>query len=124
MLFNDILIVESLILFSVIYYLLNSNIMMLLYTGFLFLISTGIIGLLNDGDIYIGFLWVIDLGVGLIFLIFVLHFSTFLSQKSIININLRFRLMSLFFLITISLFYYIFPTTNSQTYTGLSNVKS
>jgi hypothetical protein len=36
---------------------------------------------LDDGDIFIGFLWVIDLGVGLVFFIFILHYSTFLHQK-------------------------------------------
>lgn len=124
MLFNDLLILECLVLFSIIYYILNSNIMMLLYTGFIFLIATGIIGLLNDGDIYIGFLWVIDLGVGLIFLIFVLHFSTFLSQKSIINVNLRFRLLSLLFIVFITIFYYVFPSPIAQNYLNLNTVKS
>ena len=37
--------------------------------------------LLDDADIWVGFLWVIDLGVGLIFFIFILHYSTFLHQK-------------------------------------------
>jgi len=41
--------------------------------------------MLDDGDIFVGFLWVIDLGVGLVFFIFVLHYSTFLHQKSILN---------------------------------------
>jgi hypothetical protein len=41
--------------------------------------------LVDDGDIFIGFLWVIDLGVGLVFFIFILHYSTFLHQKSILD---------------------------------------
>lgn len=97
------------------FYLLNSNILMLLYTGFIFLIIAGLIGLLNDGDIFIGFLWVIDLGVGLVFLIFVLHFSTFLSQKSIVNLSLRNRLFFTVLIVFTLIFYYLFPnpTPNS-----------
>jgi hypothetical protein len=41
--------------------------------------------MLDDGDIFVGFLWVIDLGVGLILFIFILHYSTFLHQKSTLD---------------------------------------
>jgi uncharacterized membrane-anchored protein len=43
---------------------------------------SGLIFLLKDMDVLIGFLLVIDLGVGLVFFIFTLHFSSFLNQKS------------------------------------------
>jgi hypothetical protein len=43
--------------------------------------------MLNDADIYIGFLWVIDLGVGLIFFIFMLHFLPYLHQKTKFNFS-------------------------------------
>lgn len=59
--------------------------MILLYNAGLFLVLIGLYSLLNDADIYIGFLWVIDLGVGLVFFIFMLHFIPFLHQKSKFN---------------------------------------
>ena len=64
--------------------------------------------LLDDGDIFIGFLWVIDLGVGLVFFIFILHYSTFLHQKSNLDKSSReisFILFSLFFILS---FFYFF----------------
>ena len=62
---------------------------MLLYTGGIYLILIGLLALINDADIYIGFLWVIDLGVGLVFFIFILHFTSFLFQKSQFNLTAR-----------------------------------
>merc|ERR1712078_125403 len=59
----------------------------LLYNAGLYLILLGLNSLLNDSDIYIGFLWVIDLGVGLVFFIFMLHFIPFLHQKSNFNFS-------------------------------------
>ena len=47
----------------------------------------GLYSLLNDADIYIGFLWVIDLGVGLVFFVFMLHLTSFLHQKTYIDIS-------------------------------------
>lgn len=89
MLFNDTFILELLILLSVICYISSTNLMMLLYTAGLYLIFLGIFALINDADIYIGFLWVIDLGVGLVFFIFILHFTSFLFQKSQFNLTAR-----------------------------------
>ena len=63
--------------------------MILLYNAGLYLIFTGLYALLNDSDIYIGFLWVIDLGVGLIFFIFMLHFIPFLHQKTKFNFTIK-----------------------------------
>lgn len=65
--------------------------------------------LLDDGDIFIGFLWVIDLGVGLVFFIFILHYSTFTYQKTTLDkssrefvllLALLFSLLSFFFVIS------------------------
>jgi len=61
--------------------------MTLLYSAGLYLILLGFYSMLNEADIYIGFLWVIDLGVGLIFFIFMLHFLPFLHQKTKFNFN-------------------------------------
>jgi hypothetical protein len=65
---------------------------------------------LDDGDIFIGFLWVIDLGVGLVFFIFILHYSSFLNQKA--NVDKTGREIS-FYLIGL-LFLFFFATFLAQ----------
>ena len=89
MIFHDILIINFLLILTLIFYISNTNIMMLLYTAGIYLILLGILLLVNDADIYTGFLWVIDLGVGLVFFIFILHFTSFLFQKSTLNLSFR-----------------------------------
>ena len=89
---------------------------MLWYLSGLYLIFLGFLLLLNDGDIFVGFLWVIDLGVGLIFFIFILHFSNFLHQKSYIEISSRFIFYFLFFLIFILLFSWIFASPSKSNF--------
>jgi hypothetical protein len=94
--------------------------MMLLYTGGLYLIFVGLLSLLNDADIYIGFLWVIDLGVGLVFFIFILHFTSFLFQKSQFNLTARHFIFSyLFFIFTAYFFYYFSSPADSSFYGDL-----
>jgi hypothetical protein len=63
--------------------------MMLLYTAGIYLMLAGGYSIINDSDIYVGFLWVIDLGVGLVFFIFMLHFSSFLQQKTTFDVTKR-----------------------------------
>ena len=109
MLFNDIFLLEIFIFILVLFYIINTNLIVLLYTGFLYLILLGCFLLINDADIYIGFLWVIDLGVGLVFFIFILHFSSFLFQKSYFYLSMRYIL----FFILLSLFLIIFFYFNS-----------
>ena len=74
--------------------------------------TLGFLMLLDDGDIFIGFLWVIDLGVGLIFFIFILHFSNFLHQKSFFDLSSRYLFLFLFFFIFIFIFFYFISTPN------------
>ena len=104
MLFNDIFFLEIFLILIVLFYLLNTNLLILLYTGFLYLLLLGGLALINDSDIYIGFLWVIDLGVGLVFFIFILHFTFFLFQKSYLNLSVR----HFFFLLLLFVFTLIF----------------
>jgi hypothetical protein len=66
----------------------------------------GLLLLLDDSDLFVGFLWVIDLGVGLVFFIFILHFSNFLHQKSFFNLSNRFFMYVLFIFFFIFLFFY------------------
>ncbi len=115
MLFNDIFSLEVLILLSALFYTCSTNLLILLYTGFLYLMLTGTLSLINDADIYIGFLWVIDLGVGLVFFIFILHFTSFLFQKSYFNLSARhFFTLTIVTLITLLVYYFLSnPTDNS-----------
>jgi hypothetical protein len=80
---------------------------MLWYLSGFYLIFLGFLLFLNDADIFVGFLWVIDLGVGLVFFIFILHFSNFLYQKSNFEISNRFLFFFFIILIFLIFFYWI-----------------
>lgn len=96
------MIILQTITFSVLVFFVNVlNILTLWYLAGLYLVLLGWIMLLDDGDIFIGFLWVIDLGVGLIFFIFILHYSTFLHQKS--NLDKTSRELSFMTLLLLTL---------------------
>ena len=56
MLFNDLFIIETLLILITIFYLTTVNLTMLLYISGLYLVLVGFICFLNDSDIYIGFL--------------------------------------------------------------------
>ena len=83
MVFFDYLLLEVSTLITVCYFLYIFNITLLLFAAGVYLILIGILSMLKDLDVYVGFLWVIDLGVGLIFFIFTLHFNTFLNQNKL-----------------------------------------
>ncbi len=116
MLFNDIFILEVLILLSILFYTCSTNLLILLYTGFLYLMLAGTLALINDADIYIGFLWVIDLGVGLVFFIFILHFTSFLFQKSFFNLSARHFFTLLLTSISITILYYFMASPADNTF--------
>jgi hypothetical protein len=78
--------------------------MLLWYLAGLYLFFLGLLLLVNDGSIFIGFLWVIDLGVGLIFFIFILHFSNFLYQKTHFYLTEKTIIFSAFLLLFIVFF--------------------
>lgn len=121
MLFNDTFILELLIVVSVMFYVTSTNVTMLLYTGGIYLILIGLLALINDADVYIGFLWVIDLGVGLVFFIFILHFTSFLFQKSQFNLSARhFIFTYLLFLFSLSFFYFYSTPADSSYYRDLN----
>lgn len=107
MVFNDIIILEVVLLSLIFFYITTINLTTLLYVSGIYLMLVGILALINDADIYIGFLWVIDLGVGLIFFIFILHFTSFLFQKPQFLLNSRyFFIFYIFLLLYISIFYF------------------
>ena len=118
MLFNDSFVLEILIFLSIICYISSTNLMMLLYTAGLYLIFIGIFTLLNDADIYIGFLWVIDLGVGLVFFIFILHFTSFLLQKSQFNLTARHFIFAYILLVFVLTFLYYNSSSADTSYYG------
>ena len=99
--FNDMFIIQSLSLVTLIFFISTYNILTLWYLAGIYLVLLGFWLLLDDGDIFVGFLWVIDLGVGLVFFIFILHYLTFLHQKASIDKSSRefcFILFAVFFL--------------------------
>lgn len=101
-LFLELLLVSTIAIFTYIF-----NVTTLLFTAGVYLIISGVISLLKEMDVLIGFLWVIDLGVGLIFFIFTLHFSSFLHQKSVFNSTSK-QFILLFILLFMSFSYFYF----------------
>ena len=71
---NEVLFLQILTIISLIFFINTINIITLWYLAGIYLFSLGFLMLLDDGDIFIGFLWVIDLGVGLIFFIFMVGY--------------------------------------------------
>lgn len=121
MVFSDFFFLELLILLISLYLTSSNNIMILLYNAGLYLLLLGFYSLLNDADIYIGFLWVIDLGVGLVFFIFMLHFIPFLHQKSNFNFSKRqFLTYNIVFMFTCFYLYFFSFYTDSSTNNDLS----
>jgi len=113
--FFDYFFVE-LILFSTIFvFTYVFNVTILLFTAGVYLIVSGILFLIKEMDVLIGFLWVIDLGVGLIFFIFTLHFSAFLNQKSVFSSSSKnFFVLSLMLLFSIIYFYFFSRSVDSS----------
>lgn len=115
---NEIFLLQILSTITLIFFINTINILTLWYLAGIYLISLGSLMLLDDADIFIGFLWVIDLGVGLIFFIFILHFSNFLHQKSIIDLSNKYFSIFIFFIFFIFVFFIfiIFPTDINLNY--------
>lgn len=108
--FNDMFCLQTLSLVTLFFFVSTFNILTLWYLAGIYLVLLGIWLFLDDSDIFVGFLWVIDLGVGLVFFIFILHYSTFLHQKANVDKSSRefcFILFSSFFL-----YFFFFFFTN------------
>jgi hypothetical protein len=95
-----------------IFFINTVNILSLWYLAGLYLVFLGFLMMLDDADIFVGFLWVIDLGVGLIFFIFILHFSNFLHQKSFFDLSSRFLFLFFFFFLFVFIFFYFIANPN------------
>ena len=112
---NELCILQFITFIVLCYFVSTFNIITLWYLAGLYLVLLGILLLLDDGDIFIGFLWVIDLGVGLVFFIFILHYSTFLYQKTSLEKSSREASLLLFFLLFIMsfMFFFVSPVDSS-----------
>lgn len=106
--FNEIIIFQILSFIILSFFISTFNILTLWYLAGMYLVCLGLWLLADDGDIFIGFLWVIDLGVGLVFFIFILHYSTFLHLKTTLDKSSRKTTLSLFFLFFILSFFLFF----------------
>lgn len=108
--FNELICLQIGTLLTLYYFIRTYNLLTLWYLGGIYLVLLGSLGLLDDGDIFIGFLWVIDLGVGLIFFIFILHYSTFLHSRNTIDKTSREAALILLSFLFLTLFYFFFAT--------------
>jgi hypothetical protein len=59
------------------------------YIGGLILLLIGFFIFKSDGDILTGFLWVLDLGLGLVFFLFILYLLNFLQSKVEFLVNFK-----------------------------------
>ena len=112
---NEVFLIQLLTLLTLSLFSSSLNLLVLWYLAGLYLVLLGLTLLLNDGDLLVGFLWVIDLGVGLIFFIFILHYSSFLHQKS--NVSKNNRIITFFNVMCLALIalysFVVYPVDNS-----------
>ena len=107
-------ILQVVTIFVIFFFVNTFSIQTLWYLAGVYLTLLGWFLLLDDGDIFVGFLWVIDLGVGLVFFIFILHYTTFLHQKSNLDkTSKEFSYLVFSLILFTSLFSFILVSTNS-----------
>ena len=109
---NEIFLLQIISIITLIFFINTINIITLWYLAGIYLLTLGFLLLFDDADIFVGFLWVIDLGVGLVFFIFILHFSNFLHQKSFFDLSSRYLFLFFFIFIFIFIFFYFIATPN------------
>ena len=120
---NEMLILQILSLITLFYFVNTFNILTVWYLAGIYLVLLGWWLLLDDSDIFVGFLWVIDLGVGLIFFMFILHYSTFLHQKSNINKTSReFSFTAISLVTAASTFFFIASPVELTSMPALSKI--
>lgn len=118
---NEILLLQLLAIVTLVFFLTTYNVITLWYLGGFYLVVLGLWLLADDGDIFIGFLWVIDLGVGLVFFLFILHYSTFLHQKSNLDKTSReFSFLLIGVLFFISYFTFLLQPIDTSYTTGFA----
>lgn len=115
--FNEFFFLEFLIIIIIFFFINGTNILTLWYLSGLYLLILGFFLLYDECSVFVGFLWVIDLGVGLIFFIFILHFSNFLHQKSIVSLLSKNFFFIIFIFFFIVFFFFLF--SNSENFNSL-----
>ena len=113
---NEILVLQIFASVVLFYFTNTINILTLWYLAGIYLFSLGFLLLIDDGDIFVGFLWVIDLGVGLIFFIFILHFSNFMYQKLQFNLSSKFLYTYIYIFFYLITFFYFLATAFSYNF--------
>lgn len=117
------LILQTLMLITLFFFVNTFNVLTVWYLAGIYLVLLGWMLFLDDGDIFVGFLWLIDLGVGLIFFMFILHYSTFLHQKSNLNKTSReFSFSVIALLSSIFMFSFVASPMDSFSSSTLSKV--
>lgn len=90
------------------FFITHSNSFFLWYIAGLYLLTIGLYLFLKDGDIIVGFLWVIDFGVGLVFFIFIIHLTTFFYTRVIVEYSSTVAIHALWVVILTYLFFLYF----------------
>lgn len=117
--FNEVFFLQILILIIINLFLYITNLVIAWYVLGIFLILLGFFLLYDNFDIFIGFLWLIDLGVGLVFLIFIFHFSNFLYKKINLKLNIKILFYYFIFIAIFILLSYFFILLEKKTFYDL-----
>ena len=112
----ELTILQFLSFITLCFFISAINVTIFWYLAGLYLIFLGFLLWLDDGDLMVGFLWVIDLGVGVVFFIFILHFSPFLHQKSTVEKSSRLTTLVLLFTFFMIQFTYWFFDPSDDTF--------
>lgn len=110
-LFNEIIIFQLILLLILTFFLSITNVFSAWLLSSLYLINVGIILLLNDVDIFVGFLWLVDFGVGIVFLIFLSFFFAFTIQKIDFLVKSRYFIYSIICFIFVIIISTLFTLT-------------
>jgi len=93
--FNDFILLQLLLISSISYLPLIVSPWTLWILGGVILFLLGLLGLILQLSVFIGFLWVIDLGVGLIFLVFLSHLAV-MGETKLPNASKKSRKFTVF----------------------------
>ena len=95
---NEFLILQLLIIILACFFYKIYDSFNLILASTSYLIITSLYLFLLDGDIFISFLLILDLGVFFIFFAFLMHLTSFLTNKNYLNYSFSTTLVLVFFL--------------------------
>jgi len=110
--FNEVLLLQLILIILAVLFILSTNNLIMWYLIGLILVILGFLMFLDNSDIFVGFLWLIDLGLGVVFLIFIFHFSNFLYKKIHLKLNFFKKIIALLILV----FYISLVSGNDSNY--------